>query len=115
MLVGLYVQGDHLWGKPGGKFNSLAGDVAPAVDGDDRNGMLVETCRIDRNLASGEHFHRVVVAADNDEENNRHGNEKQRDPGAFHEFRDQHYDGGDARDERTEPVHECALQPIRRV
>src|SRR5258708_29497520 len=70
MLVGLDVQGDHFRGKPGSKFNSLARDVAPAVDGNDRNGMLAETCCVDGNLAGGEQFHGVVVAADQGEENN---------------------------------------------
>ena len=70
MLAGINVQGDHFWGKPGGKFNSLARDVAPAVDGNDHNGMLAETYRVDGNLAAGERFHGVVVAADNGEQNN---------------------------------------------
>ena len=64
VLVGLDVQGDHFRGKPGSKFNSLAGDVAPAVDGNDRNGVLAETCRVDGNLAGSEQLHGVVVAAD---------------------------------------------------
>src|SRR5579872_2390266 len=70
VLAGLDVQGYRFRGKPGGKFNSLAGDVAPAVDGDDDNGRLAETCRVDRNLARGQHPYRVVVAAHSDEENN---------------------------------------------
>ena len=89
MLIGLDVQGDHFRGKPGSKFDSLAGDVAPAVDGNDRNGMLAEAGRVHGNLASGEHFHGVVVAADHGEENNRQGNEEQRNPRALHEFRNQ--------------------------
>src|SRR5580704_15157677 len=71
VLVGLDVQGDHFRGKPGSKFDSLAGDVAPAVDGNDRNGVLTETNCVDWNLASGEYFHRVVVAAHKGEKNNR--------------------------------------------
>ncbi len=100
-------------GKPGGKFNSLAGDVAPAVDGNDDNGRLAEACRVDGNLARGEHLYGVVVAAHGDEESNRQRNEQKRNPGAFHEFRNQHDDDGDAGDERAEPVDECALQPMR--
>ena len=52
MLRGFDVQGDHFRGKPGSKFNSLAGDVAPVVDGNHRDGMLAETCRIDREPCS---------------------------------------------------------------
>src|SRR5260370_32504484 len=70
MLVGLDVQGDHFRGKPGSKFNSLAGDVAPAGDGNDPNGMLAETCRVDRNLAGCKQFHGVVVTAAKGAENN---------------------------------------------
>src|SRR6202163_2035726 len=102
MLVGLDVQGDHVRGNPGSKFNSLAGDVAPAVDGNNRNRMLAETCRIDGNLAGGEQFHGVVVAADKGEENNCQRNEKQRNPSAFYEFRNQHDARGDAGDQGTE-------------
>jgi hypothetical protein len=36
----------------------------------------------------------MVVAADSGEESNRQWNEKKRNPGAFHEFRNQHDDGG---------------------
>ena len=113
MLVGLDVQGDHFRRKPGGKFDSLAGDVAPAVDGNDGNGMLAETGRVDGNPASGEHFHGVVVAAHNGEENNRQGNEDQGNPSALHKFRNQNDGDRDAGDERAEPIDECALQPIR--
>jgi hypothetical protein len=76
MLVGFDVQGDHFRGKPDGKFNSLAGEVAPVVDGNDRNGMLAQTSRVDGNLAGCEQFHGVVVAADKCEENNCPGNEE---------------------------------------
>src|SRR3984893_3851007 len=60
MLVGFDVQGDYLRGKPCSKFNSLAGDVAPAVNGDDRNRMLAETCRVNGNFGGGEQPHGVV-------------------------------------------------------
>src|SRR2546425_875813 len=113
VLVGLDVQGDHFRRKPGGKFNSLAGDVAPAVDGNDGNGRLAETCSVDGNLASGENLQGVVVAADSGEKNNRQGNEEQRDPGAFNEFRNQHDDDGDAGDERADAIDERALPPMR--
>ena len=112
VLVGLNVQRDHFRGKPGSKFNSLPRDVAPPVDGDDRYRVLAETCRVDRNLAGGEHLHGVVVAADHDEENNRDRDEKQRNPSAFCEFRNQDDDGGDPGDERAQPIDECALQPM---
>jgi hypothetical protein len=71
MFGGLDVQGDHFRRKPGSEFNSLAGDVAPTIDGNEGNGMLAETRCVDGNLAGSEHFHRVVVAPDNGEENNR--------------------------------------------
>src|SRR5208283_2335291 len=47
MLVGLDVQGDHFRGKAGSKLNSLASDVAPTIDGNDRNGVLAETGGVD--------------------------------------------------------------------
>jgi hypothetical protein len=62
MLVGLDVQGDHFRGKPGGQLNSLAGNVAPAVDRNYRDGMLTETGRVDGDLARGQHFHGVVFS-----------------------------------------------------
>ena len=65
------------------------------------------------NLARGEHPDGVVVAADRDEENDRQGNEEQRDPRAFDEFRNQHHDDGDAGDERAESIDQRALQPVR--
>ena len=65
------VQGDDFRGEPGCKFNSLAGDSAPAVDDDNGNGRLAETCNVNRVLASREHPDRVVVAADKHEDNNR--------------------------------------------
>ena len=52
------------------------------------------------------------MAADEGEENNCQRNEKQSNPGAFHEFRDQHDARGDAGDEGAKAIHECALQPI---
>src|ERR1035437_77335 len=90
MLVGLHVQGDHFRGKPGSEFNALARDIAPAIDGDNRNGMHAEASRVNGDLAGGEHLHEVVVAADNGKENNYQRNEKQRDPSALHEFRYQY-------------------------
>ena len=89
-VLGLDVQGDYFRGKPGSKFNSLAGDVAPTVDGNNYNRRLAETCRVDGNPARGEDHYGVVVAADSSEQNNRQGNEKQRNPGALSEFRNQH-------------------------
>ena len=50
MLVGLHVQGDDFGGESRGKFDALAGDVAPVVDRDDCNGMLAETGCIHWNL-----------------------------------------------------------------
>src|SRR5271157_150014 len=83
VLGQLDVQGDHFRGKPGGKFNSLASDVAPAVDGNDCNRRLAEACDVDGNLAGGEHLNRVVVAADKDEQNDRQRDEKQSNPRAL--------------------------------
>jgi len=80
------VQGDDFRGEPGGKFNSLAGDSAPAVDDDNGNGRLAETCHVNRVLASREHPDRVVVAADKHEDNNREWNEKQRNPRTLQEL-----------------------------
>src|SRR5207245_3100357 len=80
---------------------------------DDGNGRLAETCSVDGNLAGGEDLQGMVVAADSGEENNRQGNEEQRDPGAFSEFRNQHDDDGDAGDERADPIDERALPPMR--
>src|ERR1700724_778738 len=82
-VLGLDVQGDYFRGKPGSKFNSLAGDGAPAVDRDDRDWMLVEARRVHGILAAGEHLHGVVVTANKREEDNGQGNEKERDPGPF--------------------------------
>src|ERR1700691_2649867 len=113
MLAWFNVQGDHFRGKPGRKFNSLAGNVAPAVDGNHCDGMLAETCRVDGNPAAGEYFHVVVVAADDGEEKDRQGNKKQGDPCAFQEFRNQHDARGRAGDEGAKSIHECALQPVR--
>src|ERR1700738_4511629 len=69
-VLGLDVQGDYLRRKPGSKFNSLSGDGVPAVERDDRDWMLAETCCVDGNLAGGEQCHAVVVAANKGEENN---------------------------------------------
>ena len=113
MFGGLDVQRDHFRRKPGGKFNSLAGDVAPAIDGNDDNGRLAETCRATGTLHAVSMFYGVVVAADRGEENNCQRNEEQRDPCAFHEFRNQHDHDGDASDERAEPIDQRALQPMR--
>src|SRR5580693_2194149 len=90
VLGGLDVQRDHFRGEPCGKFNSLAGNVAPAVNGNDRNGWVAETRRLDGNLTDGEELYGVVVAADHGKENNRQRNEKQRNPGAFSEFRNEY-------------------------
>src|SRR5271157_1599250 len=111
VLGGLDVQGDYFAGKPGGKFNALARDVAPAINGNNGDGRLAESCRIDGNPAIGEELHRVVVAADNGEENNRQRNEQQRNPGALTELRNQHNDDGDSRDQRAQPVDERAPHP----
>ena len=113
MFVGFYMQRDHFRRKPGGKFNSLTGNVAPVVDGDDRDRMLAETGRVDGYLAVGEHLHVVVVAADDGKENDGQGNEEQRDPGAFREFRDQHDDRGRTGDDSAESVDQSALHPVR--
>src|SRR3989442_9016870 len=78
VLVGLDVQGDHFRRKPGGKFNSLAGDVAPAVDGNDGNGRLAETCSVGGNLASGENLQEVVRAARTGVKNHRQSEENAR-------------------------------------
>ena len=66
-------------GESRGKFNSLAGNVAPAVDRNHRDRRLAETCRVDGNLQLVS-ISRVVVAADHGEENNRQRNEEQRNP-----------------------------------
>ena len=65
----------------------------------------------DGNLAGGEDFDRMIVAANFDEEKNRQGNEKQSDPRALREFRNQNHDHGDACDESAETVHHGTLQP----
>src|SRR5208283_4975078 len=80
------VQGDDFRGEPGGKFNSLAGDTAPAVDDDDGNGRSVETCHVNWVPASRERPDRVVVAADKHEDDNRQRNEQQRNPCALQEL-----------------------------
>ena len=77
------MQGDDLRRKPGSKFDSLAGDVAPAVDGNDRNGVLTETNCVDGNLASGEY--------------------EQGNPSALYKFRNQNDDSRDASDDCTAP------------
>ena len=92
------MQGDYFPGKPGGKFNPLPGDVAPAVHGHNRDGSLAEAIRVDGNEAVGEDLHRVVVAADHGEKNNRQRDEEQGNPGALCELRDQHNDDGDSGD-----------------
>ena len=43
MLAGVNVQGNHFRRKPRRKFDSQAGDAAPAVDGNDDNGGLAES------------------------------------------------------------------------
>ena len=53
------------------------------------------------------------MAADDREEKDGYGNEEQRNPRAFHEFRDQHDRRGDAGDERAESVDQRALHPAR--
>src|SRR5271166_4337807 len=55
----------------------------------------------------------MVVAPHHGEQNNGQGNEEQRNPGAFHEFRDQNHNCRDTRHERAQPVDQCALQPMR--
>lgn len=43
-------QSDHFRRKPCSKFNFLASDPAPAVDGNDRNGVLAKACCVEPNL-----------------------------------------------------------------
>src|SRR5208283_2202834 len=95
---GLDVQGDYFGGKPGGEFDALSGDVAPPIDGNNRDGRLAESCGIDGNPATGQEFDVVVMAADEGEEKNRCGNEEQCNPGAIDEFRDENNDDGDSGD-----------------
>src|ERR1700733_582571 len=71
MLAGLDVQRDHGGRKASRKFDSLSRNVAPSVDGDDCNGMLVKAGRVHRNLASSQDFYGVVMPPHNREENNR--------------------------------------------
>src|ERR1022692_3609752 len=52
MLVRFHVHGDHFWRKPGSKLDSLAGNTAPAVDGNHRDGMLAQASHIHRILAT---------------------------------------------------------------
>ena len=81
--------------------------------GDDRNRMLVQMGAFTGFSAAGEDFHGVVVATDQDEAHDGEGNEKQGDPGALGEFRNQNHRGGDAGNCRSQPIYECALQPVR--
>ncbi|MGA7379366.1 MAG: hypothetical protein WBX03_00830, partial [Terriglobales bacterium] len=46
----------------------------------DRNGVLAETGRVDRNFAGGEQLDVMVVAADKGEEDNCQGNESPPNP-----------------------------------
>src|SRR5271157_2502051 len=115
VLGELDVQGDDFRGKPGGKFNSLAGDIAPAVDGNDRNRRLAETCHVDGILAGGKHLDRMVVSTYEDEDNNNQRNEEQRNPCALNELCNQHDNDGDAGDETAQPIDEYLPLPMRTV
>ncbi len=106
------VQRDHFRRKPGGKFDSLTSGVTPAVDWNDDNGRLAETCRSDRNAACREPVYGVVVTAHSGEETNCQRNEEDRNPGAFNEFCDQHDNDGNTSYERAESIDQCTLQPM---
>src|SRR4029077_2854427 len=67
VLGGIDMQRDYFRRKPRGKFNPLARDDTPAVDRDDGNGLLTETCRVHGNLAGGQGLYEVIVAADRSE------------------------------------------------
>src|SRR5580700_9506817 len=113
VLGGFDVYCDHFRRKPGGELNSLAGDIAPSVDGNHGNRRLTGTSRVDGNPARGEDPYGVVVTPDNDEEKNRQRNEKKRDPGAINELRNQHDDHGDGGYERAQPIDERTPHPMR--
>src|ERR1019366_9406780 len=87
VLGGRNVQRDDFRGEPGSKFNSLTGDIAPAVDDNDRDGRLAETRHVNRILAGREQPDHVVVAADKNEDDNRQRNDQQSNPCALQELR----------------------------
>ena len=55
----------------------------------------------------------MIVPSNHDKEGNRHRYEDECALGAFDEFRDQHDDDRDARNERVDSVDECFLRPSR--
>src|SRR6202050_502052 len=83
MLAGIHVQGNYFRRKPGGKLDALAGDIAPAVDHNHRDGRLVEPCRVDGKLAAGEDFYRVIVPADKGKESEGQWTKEEGSPCAF--------------------------------
>ena len=112
LLGGVHVESDHIGRETRSEFNALAGDVAPAIDGDDGDGRVAEAGGVNGNHASGAHFHGVVVAANPDEKCNCKGNEEKGDPGALGEFGDQDNENGDAGYKSAQAVDEGAAKPV---
>ena len=62
LFRGIDMEGDHFRREPGGEFDTLAHDVAPAVDGDDDDRILVQVFKLHRDTATGEQADGVIVA-----------------------------------------------------
>ena len=103
---------DDLGSNAGGKFHALFGNAVPILDGNngDRRSGLV---RGHRNGALRAHAHGVIVTAHGAKKKDHQRNEKQGDPGAFREFRDQHDTDGQPGYHGAEAVYESAFAPVR--
>src|ERR1700752_5054675 len=104
MLARFVVNGNNFSRDAGSNFQSLFGGEAPAVDGNDGDGLRSMLGGLYRGRTGNGDRDGVIMAANHVEKYDEHGNEDDSDPCAFREFRQQNDDHGDAGDKSTEAV-----------